>query len=173
MRFHSQNQEARERDARAELEAQEQERDKQRDRDIQWLREARFFAQRSKDPSTKVAAFIVRPDNTLASQGYNGYPKGMKDEPETDRDRKLGKTIHAEMNALLEARERVVGYTMYTTHPTCERCAVHAIQAGIKRVVSIEPSLDLLSRWEKSLQMALDFYKEKGVEVVWISEQSI
>jgi deoxycytidylate deaminase len=35
----------------------------------------------SKDPSTKVGAVIVRPDLTVASIGYNGFPRGMSDDP--------------------------------------------------------------------------------------------
>lgn len=176
MRFHSHDQESRERDALGLqphiLAAQE----KQRSRDLHWLREALLCAERSKDPSTKVGVVIVRPDdNTLCSQGYNGFPKGMDDSEElySDRELKLAKTIHAEMNAILEARERVKGYTLYSTHMTCERCAVHVIQAGIKRVICIAPSPDLLSRWKDALQRAIDFYKEAGVSVVWMQEESV
>jgi len=44
----------------------------------------RFFAMAdlvgswSKDPSTKVGAVIIRPDRTIASVGYNGFPRGVE-----------------------------------------------------------------------------------------------
>ena len=80
----------------------------------------------SKDPSTKVGAVIIRPDRTIASVGYNGFPRGVYDGPEIyeDRPRKLLRTVHAEANAILSAREPLHGYTLYVTplHP-CANCS--------------------------------------------------
>lgn len=53
-----------------------------------------------------------------------------------------GRSVHAEMSALLScARNGIscVGKTLYTTLFTCHNCAKHIIAAGIKRVVYIEP----------------------------------
>lgn len=121
----------------------------------------------SKDPSTQVGAVIVRPDKTVASLGFNGFPINMGDDPAdyADRDRKLSKIIHAEMNALLHARERVVGYTLYL-HPfiCCDRCAVHMIQAGIKRVVARELPDHLKERWGKITATSILYFEEADVE---------
>jgi dCMP deaminase len=88
----------------------------------------------SKDPSTKVGAVIVRPDRTIASVGYNGFPRGVED-TYTTREAKLLRTVHAEANAILTAHEPLHGYTLYVTplHP-CANCAALIIQAGIKHV---------------------------------------
>ena len=88
----------------------------------------------SKDPSTKVGAVIVRPDRTIASVGYNGFPRGVED-VYTTRDAKLLRTVHAEANAILAAQESLRGYTLYVTplHP-CANCAAFIIQSGIKEV---------------------------------------
>lgn len=88
----------------------------------------------SKDPSTKVGAVIIRPDRTIASVGYNGFPRGVLDHY-TTREDKLLRTVHAEANAILTAREPLHGYTIYVTplHP-CANCAGLIIQAGIKTV---------------------------------------
>lgn len=88
----------------------------------------------SKDPSTKVGAVIVRPDRTIASVGYNGFPRGVED-VYTTRDAKLLRTVHAEANAILAAQEPLRGYTLYVTplHP-CANCAAYIIQSGIKEV---------------------------------------
>lgn len=117
----------------------------------------------SKDPSTKVGAVIVRPDRTVASLGYNGFPRGVADTDErlNDRPTKYEMVVHAEPNAILSAREPVRGYTMYTTLFTCSGCAKLVIQAGIKRVIS--PTYDI-ERWEKSLAMSKLLFAEAGVE---------
>ena len=88
----------------------------------------------SKDPSTKVGAVIVRPDRTIASVGYNGFPRGVED-VYTTREAKLLRTVHAEANAILAAQESLRGYTLYVTplHP-CANCAAFIIQSGIKEV---------------------------------------
>lgn len=160
MRFHSQDQHSREREDRAYEE-------KVIKWDLRFLEMAKMVSAWSKDPSTKCGAVIVRPDNTVCSMGYNGFPKGMSDALELyeNREVKYDRVVHCEMNAVLEARERVVGYTLYT-HPylTCERCAVHMIQAGIKRVVSPVIPADKVERWKTSLEKAEAFYREAGVE---------
>ena len=91
----------------------------------------------SKDPSTKVGAVITRPDRTIASVGYNGFPRGVYAGPEIyeDRPRKLLRTVHAEANAILSAREPLHGYHLYVTplHP-CANCAALISQSGIQQV---------------------------------------
>lgn len=107
--------------------------------DRRFLELAAHVAQWSKDPSTKCGAVIVRPDKTICSVGYNGFPRNMKDDQELydHRDIKYDRIIHAEMNAILNANEVVKGFTLYThPGPSCLRCAAHVIQAGIVRVVS-------------------------------------
>ena len=54
----------------------------------------------------------------------------------------FGRTVHAEMAALLDASQRgapVKGCTLFTTTFPCHNCTRHIIAAGIKRVVYIEP----------------------------------
>lgn len=108
------------------------------EKEVMWLDECKYFARRSKDPHTQVGAFIVRPDNTKASEGYNGFYAGADDDIMEDREVKRKRVIHAEMNALLHLREQAHGYTLYTNVVPCGRCAVHIIQAGIKRVVAYD-----------------------------------
>lgn len=74
---------------------------------------------RSRDPSTKVGAVIVRPDKSVAAVGYNGFPRGMEDRSAwyADRAEKYDRVIHAEMNALLSMKENAAGTTVAVTHP--------------------------------------------------------
>lgn len=127
---------------------------------------AAFVAGRSRDPSTKVGAVIVRPDKTIASVGFNGFPRGVSDDPAlyANREEKYKRVVHAEMNAILTAREPLHGYTMYLSLMPCERCAVHVIQAGIKSVVAQAPSPEQSERWADAMATAIALFEEAGVE---------
>ena len=53
-----------------------------------------------------------------------------------------GRSVHAEMAALMDAAKRgipVAGCTLYTTTFPCHNCAKHIVAAGLKRVVYVEP----------------------------------
>jgi dCMP deaminase len=130
------------------------------------------IAQWSKDPSTQVGAVIVRPDKTIASVGYNGFPRGMSDDSQLylDRDTKYSRVIHGEMNAILSAKEPLKGFTLYTVPCfTCDRCAVHVIQAGIARVVSAKSKDEGLNqRSADAWQRAAKYYDEAGVKYIII-----
>lgn len=144
--------------------------------DERFLNLAELVASWSKDPSTQCGAVIVRPDKTVASVGFNGFPKGCDDDPEfyADRDLKLARVVHAELNALLHAREDVSGYTMYTWPPgfgpSCDRCTAHIIQAGITRVVHQLDRSDFASRWKEAAERGLQMYDEAGVDVIRVGE---
>lgn len=113
------------------------------------LAEAALSATMSKDPSSKVGACALDRYGRVISKGWNGPPKGIGDSwcIET-RERKLQTTIHAELNAVLFAdRDKLVGSTIYITHPPCPSCAAVIIQTGIKRVVYREPEPAFRERW--------------------------
>lgn len=131
----------------------------------------------SKDPSTRVGAVVVRPNHTIASTGYNGFPRGCSDASEVyaDRELKYARVVHAELNALLHASEQLEGYTLYSSFigvgPSCDRCSAHIIQTGINRVVHrVDPDPDESAlRWADSIQRGLDMYEEAGIDVVALS----
>lgn len=141
--------------------------------DHRFLGMARHIASWSKDPSTKVGAVLVRPDMTVAATGYNGYPKGMHDLLMDNRTEKYSRIIHAEMNALHFCKDQsVLGYTLYTWPMLCcDRCAVHVIQAGIKRVVST--SYDGDGRWAEQLFKALQYFRSCEIEVQIYPEKDL
>ncbi len=101
------------------------------------LHKASVVALRSRDPSTKCGAVIVRPDKSVCSEGYNGFPSTMEDREEwyNDRSEKYPRVIHAEMNALRHTREDVTGYAMFITRPPCSECAKHIAAWGVAEVV--------------------------------------
>jgi dCMP deaminase len=131
-----------------------------------WLSLAFKWSERSKDPSTKVGEIIVNGNREEVGEGYNGFPRGIEDKPEllNNREEKYRRVVHAEMNAILTARQPVRGCTLYVSVFSCEGCAKHVIQAGIKRVVAPIPSVIHLERWGKSFDLAKELYDEAGVE---------
>jgi dCMP deaminase len=128
---------------------------------------ARLVASWSKDPGHRVGALIVRPNRTIASVGYNGFPRGTDDYHHliNDRATKLKRTVHAEINAIISAGERLDGYAIYVTplYP-CAACAGVIIQSGIKRVVA-EMAQDVSPHWAEDFKAAARMFKEAAVDV--------
>lgn len=137
--------------------------------DEYFLSIAQVTASKSKDPSTKVGAVIVRPDRTIVSVGYNGFPRGVADTPERLNDRavKYSLVVHAEMNAILSARESLNGCTLYTTpFMPCDRCFMHVIQAGIKRVVFPPATAEQNERWGAAFATVRTLAKETNIYLI-------
>ena len=105
--------------------------------DSRFLKLAKEISYWSKDPKTKVGCVIANDDHNLISIGYNGFPRGVDDHPDylNDKKTKLLLTIHAEVNAILNANSSLKGATAYVTERPCCHCAIKLIQAGIKKVV--------------------------------------
>ena len=69
--------------------------------DANFLTLANTVSMFSKDTSTKVGAVIVDDDNRVVSIGYNGFPKGVKDDHRLDnRELKYEMIVHAEANGV-------------------------------------------------------------------------
>lgn len=136
--------------------------------DIRFLDLAKLIASWSKDPSTKAGAVIVRPDKSIQSVGFNGFPKTMPDNPDwySNREEKYSRIVHCEINALIHAGGPVQGHTLYTyPFASCDRCCVQMIQAGIYRMVAPVPSEDALTRWASSFEKTKLYCKQSGVEL--------
>jgi dCMP deaminase len=125
----------------------------------------------SKDSSSRVGAVIVRPDRTIASIGFNGFPRGVEDSPDriANRDTKLLFTIHAEMNAILSAKEPLKDYSLFVwPFQPCAHCAASIIQSGIREVYCpFNAHLESYERWAESFKAALQMFDEAGVTVIF------
>lgn len=139
--------------------------------DLRFLVRAKLFSTYSKD-TTKVGCSIVREKHELTS-GYNGFPASINDSVEriNNRELKLKYTIHAEMNAILQAGrlgislEGVTAF-IYGLMP-CQECAKHIVAVGIKRVVyKINPSITVKPEWSSSLEFVKELFNEAGVEFI-------
>ncbi len=87
-----------------------------------------------------VGALIVR-DRVILSTGYNGSIRGLPHCDEVGHEMEDGhcvRTVHAEMNAIVQAAKNGVaidGATIYTTASPCWICFKLVANAGIKMIV--------------------------------------
>lgn len=106
-----------------------------------FMRIAKTIALRSKDPSTQAGAVIVTKDNVPVGLGYNGLPRGLKNEDfpwnrEGDfLDVKYTYVCHAEENAIFNSNNTTKDCKIYATLFPCNECAKSIIQNGIKEVI--------------------------------------
>lgn len=119
----------------------------------------------SKDPDCKVGAVIVSPDKRLFTVGYNGFPTGIYDGYSMmSTERKLELTVHAEVNAIVNARRDLTGWSMYCTKAPCLDCAKAIIQAGLTTVRCPEPKSD--SSWYEENMQALGLLNAAGIKPI-------
>ncbi len=102
---------------------------------------AHLSAKRSKDPSTQVGACIVNPAKKVVGIGYNGFPTGISDDVfpwevnEKYDQSKYAYVVHAELNAILNATQKLDNCSMYVSLFPCNECAKAIIQSGIRKLV--------------------------------------
>jgi len=95
----------------------------------------------SLDPSTKVGAVVVGKNGQIVSQGYNGFPRGVKDSPErlNTREEKYKYVVHAEMNCIYNACRNGASLNDTTLYvyglPVCSECAKGVVQVGISKLL--------------------------------------
>ncbi len=136
----------------------------------QWfLGMADYVATASKDPSTKVGAVIIDGNRIVRGMGYNGFPRGVRDEPEryANRAEKYKRVVHAEANALLNSHGSLRGCTLYATMHPCSACAALIIQAGITSVVC-RPTIE---RWREDAEFAISMFNEADVHVIILEDK--
>lgn len=107
--------------------------------DLAWL-----VASWSKDQSRQTGCVIVGPAREVIAVGYNGFPRGVNDEP-MDRHARPAKyawTEHAERNAIYNAARHggvPFGCTLVTPWYPCADCARAIVQSGIVSLLCTEP----------------------------------
>jgi len=123
---------------------------------------ARYISGESKDPSTQVGCAVLDPKGRVMGLGYNGFPRGIQDDERLgDRAKKYPMIVHAEANAILNARGGVEGGTLFCTAVPCSTCAGLIIQAGIVEVVS---NFMIIGRWDESQLIAFEMFDEAGIK---------
>ncbi len=108
--------------------------------DEYFLKLAMLASERATCPRMHCGCVLAKDKNVIAT-GYNGSIPGdghCEDEGCIIVENHCVRTVHAEMNALIQAARRghaVEGATAYVTNMPCTTCAKALITAGVKRVV--------------------------------------
>lgn len=130
--------------------------------DQYYMTQSHLLALRSTCTRLAVGATIVR-DKRIIAGGYNGSIAGgvhCSDEGCYVIDNHCVRTIHAEMNALLQCAKFGVpteGAEIYVTHFPCLQCCKALIQSGIKTVYY---AVDY-----KNHPYAIELFSQAGVKV--------
>lgn len=139
------------------------------DWDKYFLKLAMLASERATCPRMHCGCVLVKNKDVIAT-GYNGSIPG------DDHCDDIGclmvenhcmRTVHAEMNALIQAAKRghaVAGASAYVTNMPCTTCAKALITAGIKRVIIFSDYHDTL---------ATDFFAKGGVVIDKIDMPSL
>ncbi|MFW6369245.1 MAG: deoxycytidylate deaminase [Myxococcota bacterium] len=113
---------------------------KRKDWDAYFMEIAQVVASRATCDRKHVGAVIVR-DRTILSTGYNGSIRGLPHCSEIGHMMEEGhcvRTIHAEVNSIIQAAKNGVaidGATIYTTASPCWPCFKAIANAGIRTIV--------------------------------------
>jgi len=108
--------------------------------DEYFLQIVEAVSQRSTCDRAQVGAVLVQ-NGQIVSSGYNGSPSGHPHCDQNGHDMVDGhciRTVHAELNAILQAAKSgtaIYGATCYTTYLPCYECSKALVNVGIKRIV--------------------------------------
>lgn len=135
-----------------------------------FMAQSELLALRSTCTRLAVGATIVR-DKRIIAGGYNGSIAGgvhCIDEGCYVIDNHCVRTIHAEMNAILQCAKFGVptaGADIYVTHFPCLQCCKAIVQAGIKTVYY---ELDY-----KNHPYALELFEQANIETVQVERKEL
>jgi dCMP deaminase len=138
-----------------------------------WFKRAEEVSTWSKDPSTKVGAVFVNEEkHRELSAGYNGFPRGIKDDDRlNNREIKYKLVVHAEMNGIFNAVNNGVtldGCSLYVWGlPICSECAKGIIQVGVKKIYVKKQFVDN-ERWKESWKLTQQIFSEAEIKVIVI-----
>ena len=138
--------------------------------DERFLGLAKYIASWSKDPSTKVGSVIVDGNNRIISTGFNGLPSGVSDTMARldNRELKYQMVVHAERNAIIDARQSLSGYKIYVwPMMPCSVCAAMIIQTGINEVIA---PLSDNPRWVDSFKLTVEMFNEANINLITINQ---
>lgn len=136
---------------------------------MKWVRRflgmAELISRWSKDPTTGVGAVAVDANRRIVETGYNGLPRGVKDDPERmKRPDKYFWTAHAEENLVAHAaRDRLAGTTVIVTHLCCSNCTRMLINAGVRRIIC---GPGITSMPAENFDVSRKMMEEAGIELI-------
>ena len=141
-----------------------------------YLRLAESVATWSKDPSSQIGSVAVGDKGQVLSQGFNGFPRGIRDTNKRlkNREEKYRFIVHAEMNCIYNATYSGVsldGATLYVSGlPVCSECAKGIIQVGITHVVMWDREYP--EKWMNSFYNSKELFDEADVKITFVKEMT-
>ena len=140
---------------------------------IKYLELAGHISSWSKDPSTKVGSVAVGRVGQILATGYNGFPRGIKDDGRMNvREEKYKLVVHSEMNCIYNATHNGVSLddaTMYVWGlPVCNECAKGIIQVGVRQVV-MRANDSTPDKWKDSFENTIKMFEESGVHYMTLN----
>ena len=113
----------------------------------------------SHDPSTKVGAVLVNCHGRIAATGYNGLPAGFDDSKITDREYKIPRVIHAELNCIANRNMSInEDCYLFVTHPMCVECAKIVAAHSFIKGVAWKFNPEFAAKWNSTA--SVEFLKE-------------
>lgn len=142
--------------------------------DVYFMRLCYEAATKSKDPSSKFGAIIVK-DKRPVLFGYNGLPPKVKDYKDRyQRPIKYKWIVHAEKNAIACGAKFGIstnGATLYISATPCAGCAAMIVAAGISKVMMHKPAVEIFSKvspYGEDDKITAAMFEEAGVELGFI-----
>jgi dCMP deaminase len=134
-----------------------------------FMRHVYLAATKSRDPRTKIGAILVK-DGVIISEGFNGFPRKVKDLPSRylNKKTKYKMVCHAEHNAVLNACRTgisTLGSICFTNGIPCCECSKALIQAGILEIVVHKQWPEMNQKWKESIKTSKIMFKEAGVKI--------
>ena len=150
--------------------------------DVKWrnryLLLAKHFSTWSKDPSTQVGAVAVSDNGLILSEGWNGFPRGIRDTQGRlgVRQTKYDYMVHSEKNLIYNATRNGISLLNSNLYvyglPVCSECAKGVIQVGIKSVYVLTDSMNVRDTWVESWKKTTDMFDEVGISYEWVTMDS-
>ncbi len=136
--------------------------------DEYFIRKVYFVAGKSKDPSTKIGAVLVK-NHTALTDSWNGFARNVKDLKKryNDRQVKYLYICHAELNAIINCGRNgtsTIDSILYSQSIPCENCGKYIIQAGIREIV-YHKQWSMSDRWKNFSDISLNMFKEAGIKI--------
>lgn len=139
-----------------------------------FLKLAQDHAAWSPDPSTKCGCVLTNVRNNVLSLGHNHFADGLVATPGlyADREQKLRRVVHAEMDALKNVTAyQYGGIYAYITDIPCDRCAAHLLHYGVRQIyVPLVPADGgrMRERWAESIAYTKKMFTEAGAYLHFI-----
>lgn len=106
----------------------------------------------------------------IVSTGFNGLPSGVEDTIERleNRSIKYEMVVHAERNAIIDAKRDLNGLTLYVWPlMPCSVCAAMIVQTGIAEVVAPITENERLAK-SCHLDLTETMFRESGITLTMV-----